>query len=263
MTQLQARVTGSGPPVVMLHGFGATGFTWRAVEPELARTHQLHMLDLLGCGGSPKPAHGDYSPTGQAALVEAYIARLGLRGVTLMGHSFGGGVALLTALRLKQSATLARLVLLDAPLYPQPLPFFIRVLRSPVGTLSTRLLPTRIQVSHVLRRTFHDTRAIEPGVVDTYAASLRQPGAKAALVFTARMLVPDDVDTITREVRSLRIPVLVVWGRHDRIVPISTGERLSQELPDARFVVIEASGHAPQEERPAETLDALRAFLGP
>ena len=82
-----------------------------------------------------------------------------------------------------------------------------------------------------------------------------------ALVSTARALVPDRVDAIAHEVRTLELPVLVLWGRHDRIVPISTGERLSRELPDATFVIVETSGHAPQEERPAETLEALRAFF--
>jgi pimeloyl-ACP methyl ester carboxylesterase len=263
MEPLQARVVGSGPPVVLLHGFGATQFTWREVAPDLARTHEVHALDLLGCGASPKPADGDYSPDHQARLVEAYITGRGLRGVTLMGHSFGGGVALLTALHLRQTPVLTRLVLLDAPLYPQPLPLFIHVLRSPLGTLATRLLPTPWQVLHVLRRAYHDTSAIAPGVVDTYAASLRQPGARPALVATARTLVPDQVDTIVQQVRTLTLPVQIVWGRHDRIVPISTGQRLSQDLPDARFAVIEASGHAPQEERPAETLAVLRAFLAP
>ena len=89
MEPLQARVVGSGPPVVLLHGFGATQFTWREVAPDLARTHEVHALDLLGCGASPKPADGDYSPDHQARLVEAYITGRGLRGVTLMGHSFG------------------------------------------------------------------------------------------------------------------------------------------------------------------------------
>jgi pimeloyl-ACP methyl ester carboxylesterase len=261
MEALKASVAGAGPPLVLLHGFGATRFTWRAVAPDLERSYEVHALDLFGCGASPKPADGDYSPEHQAKLVEAYISGRGLQHVTLMGHSFGGGVALLTALRLRHTSTLVRLVLVDAPLYPQPLPFFIHVLRSPLGALSTRLLPTRYQVTHVLRRTYHDPQAIDAGVVDTYAASLRQPGAKDALVSTARALVPDRVDAIAHEVRTLELPVLVLWGRHDRIVPISTGERLSRELPDATFVIVETSGHAPQEERPAETLEALRAFF--
>ena len=247
--------------VVMLHGFGATRFTWRDVAPDLARTHQVHLLDLLGCGESPKPGNGDYSPAGQAQLVDAYVARLGLPDVTLIGHSFGGAVALLTALRLLPLQRIRRLVLLDAPLYPQPLPFFIHALQSPIGPLATRLLPTRYQVRHVLRRTYHHTVSIDPAVVATYAASLEQPGARHALVATARTLVLDDAAAAVEQVRRLTVPTLLVWGRHDRIVPISTGERLSRELPDARFVVIETSGHAPQEERPAETIEILRAFL--
>ena len=106
-------------------------------------------------------------------------------------------------------------MLLDAPLYPQPLPLFIHVLRSPVGTLATRLLPTTWQVTHVLRRTYHDASAIAPGVVETYAASLRQPGARPALVATARALVPEHDDYLRPDearARFARVPQAHVIG---------------------------------------------------
>src|SRR5438477_4783421 len=99
----------------MLHGFGATLFTWRFMVAPLAVSHRVIRIDLFGFGGSPKPQDADYSIRAQADRVEQFLATHGLRDVTLIGHSLGGAVALMTALGLHRTGLLRSLVLLDAP----------------------------------------------------------------------------------------------------------------------------------------------------
>ena len=147
---------GDGSPLVLLHGFGATLFTWRFLVAPLAASHRVIRVDLLGFGASPKPRDVDYSIRTQSELVEHFLAARGCRNVTLIGHSFGAAVALFTALRLKDAGPIRSLVLIDSPAYRQPLPLFIRALRTPLGPALTRIVPAEIQVRAVLKLAYFD-----------------------------------------------------------------------------------------------------------
>jgi pimeloyl-ACP methyl ester carboxylesterase len=247
--------------MVLLHGFGATLFTWRLLLPFLSSSFTVSRLDLLGCGGSEKPTDGDYSIRGHSLLLERLLSERQLHGVTLVGHSFGGAIALYTALRLQGTGRIRKLVLIDAPAYRQRVPFFIQALRSPLGPAITRLVPPRIQVKAVLQLAYYEDRLVSAESVRAYAAALTTEGGRHALVRTARELIPEDIDQIAAQYPQLTTPTQIVWGDHDTIVPLSTGQRLARELPHATLRVIPGSGHLPHEERPVETIDALRGFL--
>jgi pimeloyl-ACP methyl ester carboxylesterase len=252
--------TGSGRPLLLLHGFGATLFTWRLIAPALAAKHRVVCVDLLGFGGSPKPSDGDYSLRHQSELVQALMREHGLDGVTLVGHSFGGGVALMTALQMRWPAVRS-LVLIDAPAYPQPLPLFLKTLRTRAGPFLTETLPAEEQVRAVLRLAYYDDAAVLEESVHVYAQSLRSEGGAHALVQTARELVPPDLEAISRTYPQLDVPALLIYGREDQIVPFTTGERLARALRDARLVVLDRTGHIPQEENPAVVLRLIEGFL--
>src|SRR5919106_720766 len=100
--KLYYRDEGSGPPLLLIHGFGASTFTWRYVAPDLARTNRVIAVDLKGFGQSDKPFDERYSVYDQAELLAQLIQEKDLRDLTLVGHSFGGGVALLLALEAKE-----------------------------------------------------------------------------------------------------------------------------------------------------------------
>jgi pimeloyl-ACP methyl ester carboxylesterase len=262
--RLHAETVGAGPPVVCLHGFGATSYTWREVRASLAAAHTVYTFDLKGFGRSPKPADGRYTVHDQAALVLACIDELKLTGLTLAGHSFGGGVALVTALELLRSrpGVLASLILIDAASYRQPIPMFMRVLRWPVaGPLLQMLAPATLQVRLVLQRAYYDRRLIPDASVDAYAAPLRSPGGPRALRETARQIIPTDIDAICARYPTIDVPTLIVWGAHDAIVPLACGERLHRAIPQSRLVVVENAGHMPHEETPGPVRRAIEEFL--
>ncbi len=128
------REQGRGKPILFLHGFGASSYSWRYLQPELALTHRTIAIDLKGFGRSDKPADERYSLFDQADIVERFIEKKQLRDVTLVGHSYGGGVALGYAVN-ERGASLKRvskLILLDSIAYRQNLPYFITALRTPV-----------------------------------------------------------------------------------------------------------------------------------
>lgn len=256
---------GQGPPLVLLHGIGASRFTFRTWAEDLACTHELHLIDLFGCGAAPPPADGRYGPVEQAEVVTRYLRERDLRGVTLIGHSLGGGLALLVALCLQElgdADRLAGLVSVAGPAYAQAIPRYIGLARLPlVGGLFLRAAGADRCVRAVLRSILFDPDSVTDFQVEGYAAPLRKPRTRRALIETARQIVPDHPDDLATRFRDIGTPTLLLWGRYDRVIPLWVGERLAREMPRAQLVVLEQCGHAPPEECPHESLAAVREFL--
>jgi pimeloyl-ACP methyl ester carboxylesterase len=257
---------GEGPPIVFLHGFGAHRFTWRRWADDLERTHALHLVDLVGFGAAPAPAiRSGYGPLEQAEAIVRYLCEQDLRGATLVGHSLGGGVALLAALRLNdlgEEHRVGALVSVAGPAYPQAIPYYIGLARIPlIGSLLLSVLPIDRLVRRVLDFIVYDPTAIEAAQVEGYAAPLRTRRTKRAVLETARQIVPSNLGELAARFGEVRQPTLLLWGRYDHIIPLWVGQRLERDLPNARLVVLEKCGHVPTEELPAESLAVVRAFL--
>ena len=257
---------GAGPPVVLLHGFAAHRFTYRFWADDLARTHELHLVDLVGFGAAPAPPkRSGYGPLEQAEVVVRYLRERDLCGATLIGHSLGGGVALLVALRLHELGEghrLAGLVSIAGPAYPQAIPYYIGLARIPLlGALLLRLVRPDRLVRRVLAYIVFDPTAITDEQVRGYAVPLGTRRTKRAVLETARRIVPANLGELTTRFAEVAVPTLLLWGRHDRIIPLWVGQRLERDLPRARLVVLERCGHVPPEELPEESLRAVRAFL--
>jgi pimeloyl-ACP methyl ester carboxylesterase len=256
---------GSGPAVLLIHGFGASTYTWRGIAPELAQDHRVIAVDLKGFGQSDKPFDTRYSVFDQAELLAQLIVDRDLRDLTLVGHSFGGGVALVLSLsddeRLKGRIT--KLVLLDTIAYPQDIPVFFRMLDMPLFShVGVRMVPPAMQTRIALRIAYLDNSKIDDEEVETYAAPLRTAAGKHAIIHSARQIMPEGLDEISERYRSIEMPTLIVWCDHDRVVPLDVGLKLRRTLPNSTLKLVEGCGHMPQEEQPAATLDLIRGFLG-
>ena len=254
----------AGPPILLIHGFGASRYAWRHLVSQLSEDHRLLTIDLKGFGSSPKPADQSYSLYDQASLVHQFIVGHALDGLTLVGHSSGGGVALLVALKQlhERRVNVAALILIDTIAYPQELPLFMKLLRTPiVGWLGVHVLPEEKQVQWILEQAYHDRSAITREQIEAYAAPLRQAGSKHALLATARQMIPSDVDRVSARFETITLPTFIIWGADDRIVPIENGRRLHRAIAGSTFVVIDHSGHIPHEEMPGATISAIKHFL--
>ena len=255
---------GRGEPVLLLHGFGASSYSWRYIIPDLARKNKVYALDLKGFGKSDKPLDDKYSLFDQADLIEAWIRRKKLKKLTLIGHSFGGGVALALALRFKKSRPqlLKRLVLLDSIAYEQDVPFGLQLLGSPTfSRIGMALIPPEMQATLALKTAYYHDEEIPGGAAAEYAKPLYTMAGRHAIQRTAAQIIPKHMEKLTQQYKSLKIPTLLLWCEFDRTVPVGMGIRLWSELPDARFRLIKDCGHAPQEERPSETSRQISLFL--
>lgn len=256
---------GSGNPAIMLHGFGATLYSWRHLVSALAARRELWLLDLKGHGRSPSPLDGKYTLQDHAALVYRLIIENDLRQLTLIGHSLGGGIALLVAITLAADGDdrLASLVLMDSIAFPQKVPLFIRICTWPLlGRLALACVPAKLLVRFVLGIAYFNRKKIESQAIEAYAANLRSPERRRALIETAKNLVPDDLKRVLKQYSTIRVPALVIWGQQDRVVPSSVGRELKAALANSRYMVVENCGHMPQEERPEAILGAISDFLG-
>lgn len=249
---------------VLVHGYGGSSFSWRYwVRPLAARGHVV-LVDLKGFGAAPKPDDGRYAPDHQAELVHRLILQRDLRRVTLIGHSLGGGVALLVALRLldERPPRLARMVLVAGAAYQQRMPPFVKLARhARLSRLLMRLAGPRRIVRRVLRTIVHDPQRITVAQIEGYAHPLETGGAHTALLQSALQIVPEDLGQVVARYPMIDVPALLLWGREDSVVPLTVGERLAQELPDAALVVLDSCGHLPAEEMPDESIAVLQAFL--
>jgi pimeloyl-ACP methyl ester carboxylesterase len=263
--RLYVEEQGKGAPVLLIHGFGASTYTWRHVAPELAKTHRVIAVDLKGFGQSDKPFDSRYSVFDQAELLAQLIVDKDLRNLTLVGHSFGGGIALLLALEANErlEGRITKLVLLDSIAYPQNIPVFFRLLDVPlVSHLGVSMIPPSVQTRVALRIAYFDDSKIDQDEVDAYAAPLRTAAGKHAIIYSARQIVPDGLAEISERYKTIELPTLILWCDHDRIVPLEVGLKLRRTLPNSTLRLVEDCGHMPQEEQPESTLKLLQGFLG-
>jgi pimeloyl-ACP methyl ester carboxylesterase len=249
---------------VLLHGYGGSSFSWRTWAPTLARLGHVVLVDMKGFGSAPKPDDDAYAPRDHAELVHRLILQRDLRRITLVGHSLGGGVALLTALRLLDDGTrrLDRMVIVAGASYPQRLPPFVGLAkRRRLATALLRGFGARRVVRFVLRSIVRRPDGVTRSQIEGYADPLSTPEARHALIATALRIQPPDLKSTIQRYPEIDVPALLLWGRQDRVVPLAVGESLSRALPQGRMVVLDECGHLPAEELPEESLKVLEAFL--
>jgi len=263
---LRYRVHGHGSQkLILVHGLASRAETWTdLVQLFPPDRYTLYLLDLLGSGGSAKPAKADYSIRAHGRRLLNFIEGLGLSGVTLVGHSLGGTVVLFAAIEALagREVLLKSLVIIGGPGFIQRLPLMAQVFRFSLAGKAFVAIPSpEAWVKVGLKVAYYDKRLVDREHVDRYLPCYRDRAAKLALVATCRALVPPDSDRLIGCYGKLRLPVLLLWGRHDRIVSVSQGERLKKAISGARLEIIGDCGHNPQEERSEETFRIIDRFL--
>ncbi len=253
-------------PLVLLHGFGASTFSWREVLAPLGQSRLVIAFDRPGFGLSERPLPpfpddtNPYRQTAQAELTAALLDALGIEQAVLVGNSAGGTVALLTALEYPDRV--AALVLVDAAVYTGGgSPAWIRpLLRLPqvrrLGPLFVRQIDRWGR--DLLDLAWLDPTKIAPEILAGYSIPLQAENWDRAL---GELNLASEELHLASRLGEIRVPVLVITGDDDRIVPTAESIRLASEIPGAELVVIPECGHLPQEECPAAFLDAVESFL--
>ena len=250
--------------LVLIHGFGASLETWHDIYPTLSTRYPVVRLDLKGHGFSSKPQDEKYSLAEQARLVMAFINKLGLKRVVLVGHSLGGGVALLTYLQHQDKNTsleIVGLVLIDSAGYPQQLPFFVTTIRNPITSFFAYLMSPERRAQLLLERIVSVKSRVTAERIHRYAYFFDLPGSRNALKQTARYIVPSNVDELVGRFKQILVPTQIIWGEQDSVVPVENAYRFNNDIRNSKLTVLPQTGHIPHEERPNQVLEALGEFI--
>jgi pimeloyl-ACP methyl ester carboxylesterase len=251
-----------GRPVVLLHGFGGSTFSWRAtVSPLVAAGRRTLAIDLLGFGLSDKSFDADYGHPAQARRVAAAMAALDVGRAAVIGHSMGANVAL--HLAHSRSDLVERLVLVDASvqtehsaLAPGQLLHLPPVARW--GRIAARALATPERVTDILRSAYRDPQLVDEETAAGYLLPLGVRDWDNALLAIVR---DAGGNALPIAPATIELPTLIVWGADDAWIDVVEGERLRRAMPRARLIVIDDAGHLPFEEQPTRFIDAVLPFL--
>lgn len=258
---LAYRELGSGPPVLLLHGWPTSSLLWRNVMPVLAQRNRVLAVDLPGFGGSPKPPAASYDFTMFEGAIDGFLAALGLERIAIVGHDLGGPIAVRWAMT--RPGRVTRLAMLNTLLYPE----FSDAVIEFVVDLSTPVSSDRRTsdegLTEIMRLGVADpariTDEVMAGVVAPYPTEeTRRTLARAGIGLPAAGFAE-----IAAGLGSLAVPVRVVYGVDDRLLPdvADTMARLALDVPQAEITGIPGCGHFLQEDAPEQVAGLLAPFL--
>lgn len=245
------------PALLFLHGWASTHEQWEKSVAHLSKRWRCVAVDLPSYGRSEIPVT-DYTPAFFAESARQLLDGLGVGRVVPVGSSMGGMVAMEFALRWPERV--AALVLVNAGGMWRPRPRAARAARSDFAFGIYKLLEPLVGRG-MMRRAFY---ARGPGFDEMKERAARlhgDPKERARRRTRFNALMHTTAASYRERAAEIRAPTLVVWGREDRLVSLSLGQRLARTIPGARLEVIEACGHLPSVERPEEFNRAVEAFL--
>ena len=257
---------GKGPVVLLLHGLGCDHTTWEPIIDMLARRYTVIAPDLLGHGLSDKP-RADYSVGGYANGMRDLLTVLGIDRATVIGHSFGGGVAMQFAYQFPER-TERLLLVASGGLGPEVTPA-IRAITTP-GFHQVMGLLTLPGVRHagkaglraLSRSSLKHTRDLDE-VAEIYD-SFKDPHARHAIRHVVRAVVDWRGQIVTMADRAYltdAMPMCVVWGRDDKVIPVRHASNAAQLAPKARVEVIPNAGHFPHKDHPHRFAKIVHEFI--
>jgi pimeloyl-ACP methyl ester carboxylesterase len=253
---------GPGPPVVAVHGLGATKASFLPTVAALAGEHKMIALDLPGFGDSGKPLVARYDARFFAEAVVELLDALEIDRAHIAGNSLGGRVAL--ELGLHAPERVDRLMLLAPSMAwrkSRPYAPLLRLIRPELGAIQPA--PRRVVEAVVQRFVPGASDGWTAAGVDEFMRAYMTPRGRAAFYSAARQIyleAPDGEDGFWPRLRTLSRPSLFVWGRLDRLVPIGFARHVTEAVPTAEHLELDC-GHVPQLERPRETHAAMAKFL--
>jgi pimeloyl-ACP methyl ester carboxylesterase len=250
------RDEGTGAPLVLLHGTGASLHTWNGWAAALSPQYRVVRMDLPGFGLTGPNRSADYSIPAYVAFLESFRETLGLSSFALAGNSLGGEIAWSYAVAHPDRVT--ALILVDSAGFPIERPALVFTLAR-IPLLSTLLAwaDPGPMVKKTLREAYGEPGQVTPELVQRYRLLALRAGNRGA--FVARAQAPR-VDR-SAQLSLLRVPTLVLWGRKDHLIPVAHASRFTEAIPGAELHLYDALGHVPMEESGQSTALDVEAFL--
>lgn len=241
---------GEGPVVILLHGTGGSSESWTANIAPLSKDFHVYVLDQIGFGHSDKPLI-DYKVATYVDFLDEFMRVTAVPKAAIVGSSTGGWIAVSFAIQ--HPEMVQKLVLVDSTgLPPVNAPSAVPV--KPVDFSYSSLAATRA----ALERFFYDRRRVTDDLVRRVFERHLQAGDGYTI---QRLLSNRAAEYLGDNLKAVRAPTLIVWGKEDSVVPLANAERFRAAIADSQTVVIDQSGHLPAAERPTEFNNTVLGFL--
>ena len=264
--QVVYRVAGNGPPVVLIHGMVNASRHWSAVAERLAERHLVIAPDLIGHGDSATP-RGDYSLGAHATVIRDLLSALGIDRATMVGHSLGGGIAMVFFWQFPERVE--RLALVSSGGLGDRVSPLLRTAALPgasalISLASHRHVTGALDLAGTRLRARGSSLGVQLQAVARALRPLESAGQREAFVQTLRAVIDRHGQRVsaTDRLYLLRdLPTLIAWGERDRTIPLEHGVAAHGAIPGSRFVTIPGAAHFPHLERPHELAAALLDFI--
>jgi pimeloyl-ACP methyl ester carboxylesterase len=262
---VHVKTMGEDKPVfVLLHGFGASLFSWHAVMEPFSHYGMVIAYDRPAFGLTERPmtwvGENPYNSQSNVDLLQSLLDHFNVKNAILVGNSAGGTVAM--QFTLQHPDRVQALILVDPAVYenrggPSWLrPFYNTRQMNHLGPLIVRSIENR--GIDLIKLAWFDPSKIIQETLDGYTKPLRSNNWDRALWYFTSSSQPSD---LSEHLSEFSLPVLVITGESDKIVPTAASIRLASEIPNATLIVIPQAGHVPQEEQPALFIQAVNEFL--
>jgi pimeloyl-ACP methyl ester carboxylesterase len=259
------RMTGEGPPLLLIHGIGDNSSTWSQVLPELARRYTVIAPDLLGHGMSDKP-RADYSIAAYACGMRDLLGVLGVDEVTVVGHSLGGGIAMQFAYQFPERCS--RIVLVSSGGVGREVHPLLRVAGGPgadtgLAVATSGAVRTAARLAAPLLRHGLGLGADFDYVMERYQ-DLTNLTARKAFLRTLRAAVDlrgQHITMLDRCYLTAGMPTLILWGGLDRVIPVAHAVRAHKAMPGSRLEIFDRAGHFPHHDEPERFVKTVETFL--
>ncbi|MFC0473173.1 alpha/beta fold hydrolase [Halalkalibacter kiskunsagensis] len=245
------------PPIILIHGFVSSTYTFNRLMPLLTKEFSVIAIDLPGFGRSEKSKTFIYSFSNYAKFIEECIQYFKLKDVTIIGHSMGGQIALYTAqlapYKVKNLVLLCSSGYLKSAkkplIYCSYLPFFRFFVEQYIR---------KKDIKKSLENVFYNKSFITEELIEEFTRPLTEKDFYTSL---QRLLRYREGDLTSYQLSKIQIPTLLIWGEEDRVVPLKIGQRLVQDLPNAKLITYEKTGHLVTEERPNDLYHHIASYI--
>ena len=255
----------SGPALLLIHGMAGSSATWRAIIPQLSTKYRVIAPDLLGHGMSAKP-RGDYSLGAFAVFLRDLLDELGVHRATVVGQSLGGGIAMQFAYQHRDYCE--RLALIGSGGLGPDLSPMLRLLSAPGAELVLPVVAPQsvLNLGNKLGSwlTSAGIQAPRAGQMWQAYCSLSDSAGRHAFLRTLRSVVDhrgQAVSALNKLHLTAGLPVVLIWGDDDRIIPVSHAYAAHDALTGSRLEVLEGIGHFPHVEAPMAVAEILENFI--
>ena len=247
------------PTLLLVHGLFVSSASWEDVIPGLAARYRVVAPDLPGQGESDIWKNKTVSFSRYASFINTFCEKLGIKSAVIVGHSMGGGIAIVAASMYGQ--LFKKAVFMDSIAYPFKQPFKARaVAMRGIGEFIFK----KIYGWGMFRAYFRNDVTYNKSKLNEKRLKMHferfDPPERRDFAYSLVKMIANPTEVESR-VAEVALPSLVVWGGKDILVPLACGHRLAKEIKGARIEIVPDCGHAPQEEQPGLTLEILQKFI--